>query len=307
MNSYVKDRALLPVAIPLGVIVFIGLVAISMSKILLNVPKEIATAVALMVAFNILVVCAVVAARPSLGMTEAVPMLGVAVVPVLIGLAVAGGLVEISGGEEHGEAAEGAYKVAISAQNLAFDTKELKVPAAKPFEIEFTNNEAALHNVVIQKDQSSTEPIFKKPFFAGPKTVTWEVEPLEAGTYYFKCEVHPAMNGSVLAEEVADSGKEHAEKAKATKVSVSARDLKFNKTVLTIPAEVEFDLEFDNQEPQPHNVTILKAKGSTEALFKERFFAGPKKVSWKVPAIPAGQYYFQCDVHPAMNGSVTAA
>lgn len=305
MNNYVKDRAFLPVAIPVGILAFIGLVAVSMSKILLNVPKEIATAVALMVAFNILVVCAVVASRPKLAMKETVPMMGVAIVPVLIGLAVAGGMVEITGGEEHG-APEEESKVTISAQGLAFDTKELKVPANKPFKIEFTNNEADLHNVVIQKDAASTDTIFKRPFFAGPKTVTWDVEPLAPGVYFFKCEVHPTMNGSMLAEESVGSEAEHSERSQ-TKVSISARDLKFNKAELTIPAGSEFQLEFDNQEAQPHNVTILKAKGSSEALFKEEFFAGPKKVTWKVPAIPAGKYYFLCDVHPTMNGTVTAA
>lgn len=303
MNNYVKDRAFLPVAIPVGVLVLIGMVAVAMSRILLNVPKEIATAVALMVAFNILVVCAVVASRPNLAMMETVPMLGVAMVPVLIGLAVAGGMVEITGGEGHGAHEEDA-KIAISAQGLAFDTKELKVPAGKPFKMEFTNNEAAPHNVVIQKDATSTDALFKKPFFGGPKTVTWEVEPLAPGTYFFKCEVHPNMNGTVIAEESAGSEAEHP--APETKVSISAKDLKFNKAELTIPADSEFELEFNNQEAQPHNVTILRAKGSTEALFKEQFFAGPKKVTWKVPAIPAGKYYFLCDVHPTMNGTVTA-
>lgn len=305
MNNYVKDRVFLPVAIPVGVMAFIALVAIAMSQILLNVPKEIATAVALMVAFNILVVCAVVASRPKLSMMDTVPMLGVAVVPVLIGLAVAGGMVEITGGDEHG-AHEEEPKVAISAQGLAFDTKELKVPADKPFKIEFTNNEAAPHNVVIQKDAASSDPLFKKPFFAGPKTVTWEVEPLAPGIYFFKCEVHPNMNGSVSAEKSSGAEAEHSE-GPETRVSISAKDLRFNKAEFTIPADSEFQLEFENKEAPPHNVTILKAKGSSEALFKEEFFGGPKKVTWKVPAIPAGKYYFQCDVHPTMNGTVTAA
>jgi plastocyanin len=30
-------------------------------------------------------------------------------------------------------------------------------------------------------------------------------------------------------------------------------------------------------------------------------------VEYQVPAIPPGTYYFQCDVHPTMNGSVTIA
>ena len=30
-------------------------------------------------------------------------------------------------------------------------------------------------------------------------------------------------------------------------------------------------------------------------------------VTYNVPALPAGEYYFDCEVHPEMNGSVTAS
>jgi plastocyanin len=32
----------------------------------------------------------------------------------------------------------------------------------------------------------------------GPTTVTYDIPALDAGTYYFHCDVHPTMNGSVV-------------------------------------------------------------------------------------------------------------
>ncbi len=31
---------------------------------------------------------------------------------------------------------------------------------------------------------------------------------------------------------------------------------------------------------------------------------GPATAEYAVPPLPAGEYYFQCDVHPTMNGTV---
>jgi plastocyanin len=31
----------------------------------------------------------------------------------------------------------------------------------------------------------------------GPKTTTYDVNGLQAGTYYFKCDIHPGMNGQL--------------------------------------------------------------------------------------------------------------
>lgn len=33
-------------------------------------------------------------------------------------------------------------------------------------------------------------------------------------------------------------------------------------------------------------------------------FPGPATRDYDVPALEAGTYYFQCDIHPQMNGTV---
>jgi plastocyanin len=87
-----------------------------------------------------------------------------------------------------------------------------------------------------------------------------------------------------------------------TCLQVSASGLKFDTNHLTAPAGTAFEIVFDNQDPDQHNVAIHN--GSTP-LFTGEIFGGPKTVTYSVPALPAGTYTFQCDVHPFMNGTFT--
>ena len=38
-------------------------------------------------------------------------------------------------------------------------------------------------------------------------------------------------------------------------------------------------------------------------LFKGDLLSGPATTTYKVDALPAGTYFFRCDVHPQMNGT----
>lgn len=301
MNQHIRDRAFLPVAIPVGALIFIFLIAFPMARVLLDVPKEIATAVALMAAFNILAACTFLALRSGFSVRDYVPMAGVVFLPVVLGMGVAMGVIPVEAVDEHGAGHE-ATVIEISADKLTFDTDRLEVPAEEAFEMKFENKEAQPHNVVITDASGAT--LFKQPFFSGPKTVTWKVDPIPAGEHPFKCEVHPNMAGVVVATPSEDKGAGEGDHGESV-VAIAADDLKFDKSELEVPAGSPFELELDNREAQPHNVEILTAKGG-QKLFTQPFFNGPKKVSWQVPALEAGTYWFQCQVHPTMNGTVHA-
>ena len=91
-------------------------------------------------------------------------------------------------------------ELAISAQNLTFDTDCLAAPAGDAFSIEFTNNDAGIpHNVTIYSDSSATTRLGGSEGIAdtitGPATTTYQVEPLDPGVFYFRCDVHPTMEG----------------------------------------------------------------------------------------------------------------
>ncbi len=88
-------------------------------------------------------------------------------------------------------------------------------------------------------------------------------------------------------------------------IKISADKVAFSTDKLEAPAGAPFVIEFENKEPIPHNVAIYDSAG--KELFKGDIVTGPKTVTYNVPALPAGDYKFQCDVHPTvMFGSLTA-
>ena len=87
--------------------------------------------------------------------------------------------------------------LSIEARGLAFSTTSLTAPADKPFQIVFDNQEAAIHNVAIYRNATAAEKVFGEDPFSGPAVVVYEVPALRAGTYFFRCDVHPDMSGSL--------------------------------------------------------------------------------------------------------------
>ncbi len=89
-------------------------------------------------------------------------------------------------------------------------------------------------------------------------------------------------------------------------VTVTAKDLKFGQSEITVPADEAFDLVFDNQEGAPHNVAIYTDSSASTKISVGEIFSGPAQKTQTVPALAAGTYFFRCDVHPDMTGSVVA-
>jgi len=89
-------------------------------------------------------------------------------------------------------------------------------------------------------------------------------------------------------------------------IVVTAKDLKFGQTEITVPADEAFDLVLDNQEGVPHNVAIYADESASAKISVGEVFSGPAQKTQAVPALAAGTYFFRCDVHPEMKGSVVA-
>jgi plastocyanin len=93
-----------------------------------------------------------------------------------------------------------------------------------------------------------------------------------------------------------------------TQLQVTALDGKFDKTCLAAPANQAFTIEFNNLDRGiPHNVAIYRTDTDDNALFKGELIEGPKKTTYNVPALPAGNFVFRCDPHPDMHGSFIVA
>ena len=89
--------------------------------------------------------------------------------------------------------------VTITADDLAFDQSTITVPAGEDFTIALVNLEAAQHNVAIYADSSASEELFVGDY-AGEGTIVYEVPALEPGEYFFRCDLHPEMTGTLIVE-----------------------------------------------------------------------------------------------------------
>ena len=94
----------------------------------------------------------------------------------------------------------GSGGLSINSKNIAFDKACLAGPAGKPLQIKYDNQEAVPHNIAIfAGDSPSSQKVFTGELVTGPRAVTYDVPPLQAGTHFFHCDVHPqAMKGKLV-------------------------------------------------------------------------------------------------------------
>jgi plastocyanin len=86
-------------------------------------------------------------------------------------------------------------QVTLTAEGMAFDSKEITVPAGSPVEMTFHNRDTGIpHNFALYTDASATTKVFAGEIVTGPKTVTYTfTAPSEKGRFFFRCDVHPTM------------------------------------------------------------------------------------------------------------------
>jgi plastocyanin len=89
--------------------------------------------------------------------------------------------------------------VELSADNLEYDASVIQASAGEAFTIRFTNNDSAPHNVAIYTEEGGTEIANSDPINQG-EILEVQVPAQDAGTYYFQCDIHPDMNGTVVVE-----------------------------------------------------------------------------------------------------------
>ena len=88
----------------------------------------------------------------------------------------------------------------ISAQNISFDTDTLTLNADARIIIQFENRETSniLHNIAIYQEADIDDPIFQGKIIPGGTQIDYEFTAPRSGDYYFQCDVHPSMNGTVV-------------------------------------------------------------------------------------------------------------
>ena len=185
---------LLPVGLPLMGFFFIGTLIFFMSRILLAVPSaNLSTTFAVVVAVLILGGGTLVAAKPNMSSSALVAGMGVAGV-----LFLAGGLVAAGLGEHKTEGGGFAGPVSVTAKDLKFNKAVLALRAESPSILHFKNDDAVPHNLAIYNNPSLSKTIFSFDPIPGPISQDFQFRAPAAGRYFFRCDVHPQMRGTVV-------------------------------------------------------------------------------------------------------------
>src|SRR6266545_2098650 len=203
--------------------------------------------------------------------------------------------------------------VDIVAQGIAYDTNCLEAPASKAFTIAFDNKDSGVqHNVSVYPSATDlTHPIEQGEIITGPATADYKVPALKSGEYYFHCDVHPTQMNGTLRVSGGGGGSGGGSTGGGsggggTTTEVTAQGLAFDTNIITLTAGTKSTITFTNDDAgTQHNIAIFPSSTELSSpLFRGDLVTGPDKVTYTIPALDSGTYYFHCDVHPTMSGQV---
>jgi len=92
-----------------------------------------------------------------------------------------------------------------------------------------------------------------------------------------------------------------------TAVTLIGKNITWDLSALYFQANKKVTVTVDNQDQAPHNFAIFTDPNrQLGQIFKPKQDAQPgQKVDYQVQPLKAGTYYFECEIHPSMNGKVT--
>lgn len=108
------------------------------------------------------------------------------------------------------------------------------------------------------------------------------------------------------ASDIEDSAEDATCEPAGATVNVVAVDNQFDSDCYAAPADTEFQLTLENQDPFAHNFSIYVEKGG-ERLFEGPYVQGTESQTFDVGPQPAQSAYFLCDIHPHMEGTFNFA
>ncbi len=215
--------------------------------------------------------------------------------------------------------------VTVVAQGVAFTEGDcIQAGAGEAFSIEFDNKDTGTqHNIEIFSGPDPTgDTIFQGDLVTGPDQATYDVPALDAGTYAFNCVVHPTVMIGEIQIGTGGGGQTGATGGGgggdgggggggggATTVTVTASGIAFDTSTIDLPAGEASTIHFVNQDnATQHDIAIYpSATDLANPLFRGDLLTGPGETDYAIDPLEAGEYYFQCDVHPTMNGTVSVS
>lgn len=233
--------------------------------------------------------------------------------------------------------------VDLLAKDMNFDKNKITVLAGSKVYINFYNLDVGVpHNFAIYTGSEAMNAIFQGQIIIGPAKITYSFDaPVDTGTYFFRCDVHPkVMTGdfyvvssdnlpsSQASQAVpiqtelsmpfmsASAGSKNANASgqnitqggqKSAVVDLTAEGIAFDKSTIEVPAGASVIVNFNNRDSGvPHNFAVYYAEDAKTVIFQGKIITGPNKISYSfvAPEKP-GTYFYRCDVHPAqMKGQL---
>jgi plastocyanin len=98
-----------------------------------------------------------------------------------------------------GGPATGSTTLQITAFNLLFNPRTLSAPANTPITVRLDNQDVGvLHNFSVYTNSQLTTRIFIGELITGPNAINYNFTTPAAGSYFFRCDVHPdTMTGTL--------------------------------------------------------------------------------------------------------------
>jgi plastocyanin/heme-degrading monooxygenase HmoA len=216
-----RERVVLPIAIPLGVLAFALLMIYGLSRIYLQVRGDNATALAAGIAIFVLLVSFYLANNPKASGAQIGGILGIAAIALVAGtiwaVASKDNGTEAAVTQPTASAAPGASPGAGGGTEIDLadivikyngqDNPAIPVKAGQAVTFQLKNSGAAIHNIDVggTSDQSPTDAYFCSPgdgkstacstpnkiVAGGTGTLTFTIT--TPGTYHFRCDFHPAQ------------------------------------------------------------------------------------------------------------------
>ncbi len=309
----IREKFLIPLAIPVGCAIVIAAIVLSISQILLAVPSNVATVIALVIAVLILLACTFFATARTLN--RQMIMAGIAVPAIaLLGSGIYAGIYRQNNPTHEagsGEAANvGSQPATQVTTDNKFSTTAYTVEVNEPIVIPIKNQGTALHNMHILEVKDASGQDIKTDLLPPGAGANLSFTIAQAGSYNFQCDVHPTeMKGTITV--VASTTSATAATAATVPgagggLSEVTTDNKFSQTSFTVDKGVPAALTVKNKGQALHNWHVLIVKGSDGNDIKTDLVPAGSTATATFQIDQPGTYDFQCDVHPAeMKGKLT--
>jgi cytochrome c oxidase subunit 2 len=189
---------------------------------------------------------------------------------------------------------------------------EMVLPVDEPVKITLTSRDV-VHSFFVPG------LLFKRDAIPG-RTSSFEFTPTELGTFPAQCaefcglwhskmtfvvRVVSSLDYQAWIEQQRTEAQSITCESEGPTLSLIAHNTSWNAFCLAVPGGAPFTVNIDNQDPGiEHNFSIYDSFFQKTTYFVGPKITGPAKTSMQIDPLPAGRYYFQCDVHgPAMSGA----